>query len=822
MSNPLSFAASITRAWRSLKRRPGFFVIAVSSLAIALGLATTVIAQIDSLMHPYSPVRDVEQMYGLQQWGVGRGNTQVPADDALAAFRSTGIFDAVVMSSFRSGQIEVGSGVVSADFALVGRDFFDVLGMRPRLGRLFAPGETFASDVAIVGDEFWHRYLGNPSTIDNATFTFEGRTYRIVGVLGREWERNAGYTGGFWWRGSSLIWLAPAAPVPGRRGNFSYTARLKRSVSEANALNVTKTLAERWRKQYGEGRPSIRVGMYSMRPNPLQMGEFHIAMIGAAIFILIIASANVSALMLARSVANRRDQALRLALGARPRDLFLDVTAEVGVLAAAGAVAGIVIAFVAIGIMTAATPPEVTWLGFEKANWNPRVFAGLFGVTFVCIALSTMFPAWYVTRIAPAEPLKEGSGTTRGRSASRFKLLVVGELALAMVLLLGASLISKTAHNVATYDFGYEARHLDRIASGVAVVSQLSPPRAADSTMRALGRRRPEILAGELDAVVDRLRVMRDIRNAAWFAEDGAERGIVVSQATVSLDSILANPAVYNIGPGFFHTLGLPIVEGRDFTEGDRTESGAAILDQLSAKRLFPDGSAVGRMIKLGYAQSKSPWIPVVGVARDAIHELPEYPEMDQRPVVYVSRQRRSGFFTEFVFRGARDVADITPAATRTVRDALPPGTFLEGRPWLSRYEELLAGRRFTAGIFTALSLASLILATAGLFGVLSYAVNQRMREFSLRVALGAQRSNILGLVARDGLEMVLGGTAIGAFVGMYAAFSVYYWLWGVYPVDAAALVIAELVLLAVTAAASAIPALRAARANPSDVMRAI
>jgi predicted permease len=816
MSHPLSFASSLARAWKSLKRRPAFFVIAVSSLAIALGLATTVIAQIDSLMHPYSPIRDVGQMYAVWEYGFGTGNRRPPPEDVLAAFRSTGIFDAVVTRSSRSGQVEVGSGLVASTFLLAGRDYFDVFGVRPRLGRLFTPGETFESGVAIVDDEFWHRYLGNPPTIGNATFTYEGRVYRIVGVVGREWGR---YRSGM--RSSSPIWLPPVAATAGLRLNVAYAARLKKSISIENAHKVMESLAKRWIAQYGAGRPPFRVDLMSLRPNPLDMGEFHYAMIGAAIFILVIASANVSALMLARSVANRRDQALRLALGARPRDLFVDVTAEVGLIATVGATVGVVVAFVAMGIMTAVTPPEVTWLGFARINWNPRVFIGLFGITFVCIGLSTMFPAWYVTRIAPAEPLKESSGTTTGRAGSRFKLLVVGELALAMVLLLGASLISKTAHNVATFDFGYEARNVNRIVSGVAVVSTLTPPAKQDS-LRRIGRRQVEILARDLDAVVDGLRATPDIRDAAWFASDAADRSIVVSQATIVLDSMLSNPDLFNVGPGFFRTLGLPIVEGRDFTEGDRTESGAAILDQLSARRLFPDGSAVGRMIKLGYAQSTAPWIPVVGVARNAIHELPEYPEMDQRPVVYVSRQRRSGFYTEFVYRAVRGATDVTPVATRTVKDALPPGTYLSNSRWLPRYEGLLAGRRFTAGIFITLSLASLILATAGLFGVLSYAVNQRMREFSLRVALGAQRNNILGLVAHDGLVMVLGGTAIGAFVGMYAAFSVYYWLWGVYPVDAVSLVIAELVLLAVTAVASAIPALRAVRANPAEVMRAI
>jgi ABC-type antimicrobial peptide transport system permease subunit len=211
----------------------------------------------------------------------------------------------------------------------------------------------------------------------------------------------------------------------------------------------------------------------------------------------------------------------------------------------------------------------------------------------------------------------------------------------------------------------------------------------------------------------------------------------------------------------------------------------------------------------------------VVGVARDAVHGLPPVAELDTPMIVYAAA-RPTGIRPTFVVRSDRETTDITPLVVGTLKTILPRTSWISGHKWAGDYDSMLAGRRFTAGIFATLSLASLVLATAGLFGVLSYAVGQRMREFSLRVALGAQRTNLVRLVFRESLVMALGGTAIGAFAGLYLGFEVWDWLWGVYPVDATALIIAEAVLLAVTVSTSILPALRASRADPSEVMRVI
>jgi ABC-type lipoprotein release transport system permease subunit len=818
-SDPRSFLAALRSAWRSLRRTPGFLAIAVSSLAIALGLATAVIAQIDTLISPRSPIPHADRLFTADYILSNSTISGYPRFEEMQGRLSRSArLDTVLVIGERVGSYAAGARAGNTGATIVTPAVLGVLAIRPRLGRVFASDETEESGVVIVTDEFWRSHFENSLTIGAATLTFDDRVYSVIGVLP---PGVAGF-------GALFIPSRPGAEPDPR---FLLRTREPASLDEMReALNAVS--GELALVNAGTRRriPPFRV--HSVRPDPIGLRDFHVAMMAAAVFVLAIACANVSALMLARGVARRRNQALQLALGASRWDLLRSVGAEVAILVALGGAAGVIIAWWAIGILTAATPMQLTRMGLVEPSWSPRVYAMMLGVVVLSVGLASAGPAWYVTRIAPMEPLKDSSGTTTGRPGRRFQAVVVAELALAMVLLLGASLITKSARAVAAYDFGYDARSLVQVVTTIPVlrtrdaVAARNTPRVLRGMYRGQVQEfvipgRAAISHGEIEFVAERLRSVPGVRSAAWTADDRAERSIVVSDATYALDSILYRPGVLNVGPRFFATLGLPIVAGRDFTDADRTGNGAVILDESGARRLFPEGNAVGRLVKLGHGQSAEPWIPVVGIAGNAVHNLPGYPELDPEPTVYVSRGRPELYGLRFVVRPEPGAADVGPVIAHTVRDLLPHGSAVTPSRWATMYDRTLQSRRYTAGIFATLGIASLILATAGLFGVLSYSVSQRMREFAVRVALGARRPHVIRLVLRDGLVMALGGTAVGAAIGMWAAFAVWEWLWGVYPVDAAALVVAEVVLLCVTMAASALPALRATRANPVDVMRA-
>jgi putative ABC transport system permease protein len=226
-------------------------------------------------------------------------------------------------------------------------------------------------------------------------------------------------------------------------------------------------------------------------------------------------------------------------------------------------------------------------------------------------------------------------------------------------------------------------------------------------------------------------------------------------------------------------------------------------------------------MVKFGDAMSLTPWIPVVGIAKTARLTFPMEAELEPDPAVYVSMPVGSSFNSSIIIRPARGGVGVALAVQRVLKDQFPPRTYVWTNRWLMNYENMLGAREFTAKVFIGLGIASLLLASAGLFSVLSYSVGQRMREFAVRVALGADRPSMMRLVMRDGVVMALGGTAIGAFFGMWAGFLLNSFLWGVYPLDAEALVLAEAILFGVTMASCLAPAMRATRADPLEILRA-
>lgn len=279
-----------------------------------------------------------------------------------------------------------------------------------------------------------------------------------------------------------------------------------------------------------------------------------------------------------------------------------------------------------------------------------------------------------------------------------------------------------------------------------------------------------------------------------------------------------------NVSPDFFRTLGIRLLDGRDFSEGDAALRGAVILDQRTAQRIFPHERAVGRMVKLGSLASTHPWVPVVGVVRDQPLDFNPFPELgaDTSAVVYATIAGEGRPRDLFVVRPASSAVNVSVAVTRTLKAALRTRSYVYARSWAWAFDAQLHQEQYLTLVFALLGAASLALGAAGLFSVISYITGQRMREFAVRIALGATGENVLRLVMREALVMALGGTALGAGLGMWAGFLLWDKMWGVYPVDAGALIAAEATLLLVTMLACLGSARRATHSNPVDVLRAI
>jgi putative ABC transport system permease protein len=809
--------STVRSASRSLRRAPGFVAIATLSLGAALGLSTSVFALIDSMRHPQSPYSNVDELYSILLivgGPVGASPSHRDVSDAIAGLRGV----SARSSSRRDFEsVEFPDGGERRGILYTRPGFFDVLGVRPRLGRLWNADDIAHGDVAVVTDALWRRRFNNRARVDGATLEIGDNQYKIIGVMPPRTELSLGQGQDIWIPDPAPDTTDVGTPLVRIPGGTADTVLVQRQLNE---------LTRRWTKVYlGPTKHPYWARLMSLRPNPLDLQDYHRAMIGAAICVLLIACANVAALMLARGMVRRRDYALRLALGASRTEVAREVVVEVAVLAVVGCVVGALVATWAVGLITRATPAELHWQGFVQPQWSIRVFAASGLAVLVSIAIAGGFPAWQASRTDPMGPLKESGGGTTGRAGTRFRWLVMAELALAMMLVMGASLMVKSAVRMAAYDFGYDARSLIAvdinfprrfIANGNRI--EFYKDTLADTAKIRLNT---EILA--------RVAAISGVRSAAKFTGCNLKNGVVTTDRTVEGGVAAYVPHLVN-GPnycdvssaGLFATLGAQMAAGRDFIAGDDA-TGAIILSERTAHRLFPHEPAVGRTLKLGDLASNQPWLPIVGVVRDFQLGFNAFPEAgpDTSQQIYAMLATSRGDLGQVLVRPEPRAAGVDLALWKTLRATLPPHSILRITPWVQSYQDGVRGEQFLSILFTLLGIASLLLGAAGLFSVISYIAGQRNREFAVRIALGATKQNVLSLVMKEALVMALGGTAVGAGLGMWAGFLLWNKMWGVYPVDAQALIGGEITLLLVTMLACLLPALRATKANPVDVLRA-
>ncbi len=610
----------------------------------------------------------------------------------------------------------------------------------------------------------------------------------------------------------------PQSPVPGSTQNLVRYLELDNGIpfvrlrpgvtpqavqSQLNAIMLRLTHA-----YLGPNDHPFAASLVSLRPDPATLRPYHTALIGAAVCVLIIACANVAALMLARGTVRSRDYALRLAIGASRGDIAREVVFEVAALAVIGSIAGAIFAAWGGGLITRAMPMDMHGYGFPPPQWSVRVLAMSAAAVLISIAVAGGFPAWRASRTDPAGTLKDSSGGNTGRSHTRFRWLVTAELALSMTLLVGASLMLKSERNMAQYDFGIDTKNLAN----------------AEVYLSNLGRKTPASeFARDWRAALEGIRAVPGVEAATMVSKCVFDHFVITTDRTIEGGAAATMPRCTAVSTDYLRTFGYLVVEGRDFSGGDVQGNGAVILDQRTAKKLFPHESAVGRTVKMGDLKSPKPWMTVVGVVRDKELAFRAYLEAgaDTSEMIFVSAPDSSRDPHSFPFRIAPGAKNVRVLVSRALAGTLPKSTFTRVGPWAEGYESSLKEERFLSLLFSLLGAASLALGAAGLFSVVSYIANQRMREFAVRVALGATRENLAGLVLREAVVMVLGGTAVGAGLGMKAGFLIWDKMYGVYPVDAGALIAAEVTLMLATMIACLLPALRATRADPVSVMRA-
>ncbi len=771
-------------ALRSLRKSPGFVTVAVLALGIGLGLSTTMFAVLDAVVNPPQPYQNADRVWQVHAWAYPRERLTLQ-DLYRAARAQVRSFDAFLPNYEETAPIQTGSAIAEGRVLHVPAAWFGVLGLRPALGRTFAPAD--GDGVAVLSHWMWRRVHGFGRDLSGVHVMIGDRSYAVVGVMAKESSPTTG----------AAAWV-PLLPADEARATGHPVVRLRKEVTIQEASGELSALNGRLNGQYASRPLAYGLRFGSLRERPEEVRDIHRAMVGASLVVLLIACVNLAHLMLARGIAKRRELALRMALGAgRPAAVRIMV-AEAGLIILAGIALGAVLAVWGADVLESQMPAELSWVGILQPQLSWRVFGWAALAAGASAALFGLVPAVEViSKVSLSEPLKDAAGTTTGRARSRYSPLVVAEVGLALVLMMGGALLLRTVHQLRriTYNFETETLLLARVFAPMRDAAFPDPQQALFAAQSVPG-----------------------VRDAALEVEGHARGNAVMAELSEDSTRLLPTGGYPVVSANYLRVHGLPVLKGRDFEAGDATGNGVAILSAVAAARLYPRQEAVGKMLKLGGRGSRAPWIPIVGVARTPMLNATSEEVADPR------------FWIVAPIPPMRMTTLLVRAATADPRVAWRLGRALRllvAKGWAGVYgfnevrDREIASRAFLAKVFVGMGAVGLALAALGLYGVLAYAVTQRMREFAVRVALGAEERTLFRLVLHHGLVMMLAGIGVGAFGAMAAAFLLNAVLFEIYPVDALSLVAAEATLISAGLAAALGPAFRAMRADPIEILRA-
>jgi predicted permease len=808
-------------AFRTLVRSALFAVTTVAALALGIGANTAIFSVINGLLlHPAGiPHPDHLMAIRVKYDKLNLKSIVISAPDFADVRDSKQIFSAAALlreEDFNYTASDLPERLLGAS---VSWQWFEVFGVKPLLGRAFRPEEdqANANHVVVLGYGTWQRLFGGDPAIVGKKILLNQQSYQVVGVMGREFN----------WPNEAQLWLPIGLP-PGEfaadnRFNEDYLAvasiRTGVSVAQAEAYVrvLTRQLIEAHRDPYYR---DSGWGIFVLPLTEFVYGDLKaplFVLLGAVGFVLLIACSNVAGLMLARETGRAKQLAVRAALGASQWQLIRQTLTEGLLLAAAGTLLGLGLAAAGVRVLLRLTPQNVA-AGMEiRLDTYVLLFTAVVGVMAGLVA--AIAPALRLSGVQNFELLKEGgrSGTaSRGRLRVR-GLLVTGQVALALVLLVGAGLFMKSLGRLEQLSPGFDARGV-MTASLSLPEAQYRQDEQMDDPYTKMPRQK-EIAFYR--TAVERLADTAGVQSAAAayplpFSGDAASSSFEIQNRPLGPGDPGPHSDLFAVTAGYFPALKIPLLEGRTFTDQDR-EGGqpVVVIDENLARRYWPGQDPVGKQLRRG---DNSPWATIVGVVAHVHHSVLAgdtgkgvcYYPLFQMPVPGVY----------FVARTGADPSRLAGSIREAVRsvDATLPVSDLKTME--DRVASSLAPRRFAVtllGFFAALALA---MAALGLYGVVSYAVTEQTREIGIRMALGAERRQVLAMIVSQGLQLVAGGIAFGLVAAFILARLVASQLFEVRTFDPVTFVLMVLLLIVVALTASYVPARRAAKVDPMVALR--
>jgi len=778
-------------AFRQFARRPGFLVVAVLTLGLGIGANTAIFSVVDALLIKSLPFANEGRLVSPESMPLALEGFPENAGDAFAFADQLPSFERLTAWTEGSGvNLLVGAEPTRVRATEVTLGFFATLGVPLARGREFVDDD--GPDVVVIGHGLWRTAFASNEAIIGSAISVNGRPVTVVGVSPPRFELPEGVD----------IWL-PLATGPNRivEGTRSAsTAGLLRegvTIQQARAelaLFAERNLAGSWMAERVSRVRSLRQVMVGDSRTAL------VILLGATGLILLIACSNVANLFLTRAVARRHELSVRASLGAGTPRLVQQLATEALLVAAAGGVLGLVLASWTLGVIVAAAP--VSFPRFAEPGIDVRILFFTLGLSLLTGVLFGIWPALRGARVDLSATMKTGRQGT-GSSTIRNGPLVVGQVALTLVLLVAGGLLLQSLVRMMSVDPGFRPQG--------AITASLSLPRAdyPDEAARD----------GLVQAALEQIRAAPGVEAAGGvsFLPLSTSLGFstrfeVAGRAEAEQPSEFVG--YFAATPGYFEAVGQPILEGRDFDSRDhRGAPQVAIVSRSVANRYWPDGNPVGERVRLAGDEE---WYTVIGVAGDVrTWELAEAAPLQ----IYMSSNHTGVFPGRFVVRGADPALSSTAVrdAVQTLDPSLP---VFELSSLADVVGERAAEQRFLAQLLTTFAVLALILAAAGIYGVLSYRVASRRHEMGVRLTFGARAADVLGLMLREGVRLAVVGVGIGLLGALASARLLAGVLFDVPPTSPVTLAAASLFLLIVATGACLAPASRASRVDPAVALR--
>ena len=798
-----------------IRSKPAFAVVVLLTLALGIGANTAIFSVVDAVVLRPLPYHAPDRLVLVKEWIPKAVPDPIPvcAPDVVQFQRENHSFEG--LAGFWGGQFDLAGGVepqrVNVD--RVNANLFSLLGTQPSVGRAFTAAEDQPGHlVTILSYGLWQQQFGGDKNIVGRSVVLDRQSYTVVGVMPRTFVFPLQGMN----QGDAADLFVPMAFTPseladaGDNFNYSVLGRLKSGVSLAQANADLETIAQRILQTYpAEFRSDINLSAVALRLSDQVVGKARtplLLLLGAVAFVLLISCINVTNLLLTRATDRQKEIAVRLALGASRARLFSQLLIESMVLTLAGAALGLAFAHWITQTLLALMPPDIPQI--HPVELNLPVLGFTAGIAILASLVFGIVPTLAGSRTSVEATLKEGGRSgTQGREHRRIREgLVVVEVGLAMVLLIGAGLLLRSFQRVLETNPGFQPQHV--------LTASLSLPEVQY-------KQEPQI-QGFYQSLIEHLQHVPGVQtagassdlplHAGWnhiFTPEGYQpppgAGLNFSNHSV----ILGN---------YLQTMGVPLLRGRYFTDRDNEHSAPVlIVSEAIAKRFWPHQDPIGKRLKWGPPEAKSPWLTIVGV----VGEVKQGPlDVATTPHTYQPFLQKITPSLNVAIRGSGEAAALASSLRGAVWDLDSQLAVAQVRTMDQVIQKSTTPRRFNLLLLAGFASLALLLSAIGIYGVIAYSVVRRVHEIGIRMALGAQRNDVMRLVVGQGLLLLLGGIVLGMIGALALTRSLASFLYGVKSTDPATFAGVAILLAGVGLLASYVPARRATKVDPMIALR--